>query len=345
MPDLSAVAADNPTRARPASANASAPLYQQVGDAIVALAMAAPLGDEAPLPPEGALLTRFGVSRGTLRRATDELTRQGLLRIEPGRGTFIDQATKVRWLVWRRLAEVARPDSRFDLDFSRFVPDFEDRERCDERLLALVEHAAAATIFIAPDNSLEFYRRLALADGKQLIVATFGLRRGFVALDGRTVAPADRAYASTLDGMERVGRRLSLDELRDVGPVGLVVTGAVAVTGQGRHFGGGDGYFDLEWGLLRHCGLVTEHTTVAASVHSCQVLDAIIRPGAHDAVVDVIVTPEHTKICAPSLPKPDGICWDEIRTNLSHAGPYVQGLLNQWQPAGAQSRPPGRSAA
>ena len=337
MPDLTAV--PDYTSLRPPRAGDTAPLYRQVCDGIEAMAMAGPLGDEAPLPPEGALLARFGVSRGTLRRATDELARQGLLRIEPGRGTFVDQATKVRWLIWSRLSEVARPDSRFDVDLSRFVPDFQDRERCDERLVALPDHAAAATIFIAPDNSLESYRQLALAAGKQLIVPTFGMRRGFVSLDGRTITKADRAYASTLDGMERIGRVLSLDELRDVGPIGLVVTGAVAVTGQGLHFGGGDGYFDLEWGLLRHCGLVTARTTVVASVHSCQVLEAMIRPVAHDAVVDVIVTPEHTRICSPSLPKPDGIFWDEIRSNRQ-AGPYVRQLLNERLPVPTLSRPP-----
>src|ERR1700744_3691918 len=67
------------------------PLYRQVCDQVEALAMAAELGDERPLPPEGQLIARFGVSRGTLRRATDELARQGLLRIEPGRGTFVVQ--------------------------------------------------------------------------------------------------------------------------------------------------------------------------------------------------------------------------------------------------------------
>ncbi|MCW2526278.1 MAG: 5-formyltetrahydrofolate cyclo-ligase family protein [Pseudonocardiales bacterium] len=345
MPELSAVPDYNPLRLRRSSD--SAPLYRQVCDGIEAMAMAAPLGDETPLPPEGSLLTRFGVSRGTLRRATDELARQGLLRIEPGRGTFVDQATKVRWLVWSRLLEVARPDSRFDLDLSRFVPDFDGREHCDDRLTALAEHRAAATIFIAPDNSLETYRKLSLADGKRLIVPTFGMRRGFVLLDGRRIAAGDRAYASTLDGMERIGQVLSLEELREVGPIGLVVTGAVAVTGQGLHFGGGDGYFDLEWGLLRHFGLVTARTTVAASVHSCQVLDAMIRPVAHDAVVDVIITPEQTRICTPSLPKPDGIFWDEIRTSLDQAGPYVQGLLNERQPIPAMSRRPlpGRSTS
>ncbi len=330
MAELTAVPDYNPLRAR--RATDSAPLYRQVCDGIETMAMAAPLGDESPLPPEGALLARFGVSRGTLRRATDELTRQGLLRVEPGRGTFVEQSTKVRWLVWSRLLEVAKPDSRFDLDLSRFVPDFDGRERCDDRLVSLPDHAHAKTIFIAPDNSLETYRRIALADGKQLIVPTFGMRRGFVLLDGAAIAEGDRTYAATLDGMERIGRLLTLDELRDVGPVGLVVTGAVAVTGQGLHFGGGDGYFDLEWGLLRHCGLVTARTTVVASVHSCQVLDAMIRPVAHDAVVDIIVTPDETRICSPSLPKPDGIFWDEIRTGLDRAGPYVQELLNERQP-------------
>ncbi len=317
-----------------------APLYRQVCDGIETMAMAAPLGDESPLPPESALMSRFGVSRGTLRRATDELARQGLLRIEPGRGTFVEQATKVRWLVWSHLLEVARPDSRFDLNLSRFVPDFDGRGRCDDRLAALAEHDAAATIFATPDNSLENYRRVVLADGKRLIVPTFGMRRGFVLLDGRVVAPADRAYAATLDGMERVGTLLSLQELRDVGPVGLVVTGAVAVTSQGLHFGGGDGYFDLEWGLLRHCGLVTARTVVAASVHSCQVLNAMIRPVAHDAVVDVIVTPEQTMICSPSLPKPDGIFWDEVRTSLDQAGPYVQQLVNERQSVPTLGRRP-----
>ena len=341
MAELSAVPPYNPLRA--SRTGDGAPLYRQVCDGIEAMAMAAPLGDESPLPPEGALLTRFGVSRGTLRRATDELARQGLLRIEPGRGTFVEQSTKVRWLVWSRLLDVARPDSRFDLDLSRFVPDFEGRERCDEQLAALAEHTAATTIFIAPDNSLESYRQRSLADGKTLIVPTFGMRRGFVLLDGAAIAPGDRAYAATLDGMERIGRVLSLDDLRDVGPIGLVVTGAVAVTGQGLHFGGGDGYFDLEWGLLRHCGLVTARTTVVASVHACQVLDALIRPVAHDAVVDVIVTPDGTRACSPSLPKPDGIFWDEIRTGLDRAGPYVRELLLERQPVpGLPRRPTGR---
>ena len=41
------------------------------------------------LPTEAALSARFGVNRHTVRRALDELSREGLVRVEQGRGTFV----------------------------------------------------------------------------------------------------------------------------------------------------------------------------------------------------------------------------------------------------------------
>jgi 5-formyltetrahydrofolate cyclo-ligase len=341
MPPLHAV--PNDPGSEPATAPArsrvrrdgGAPLYRQVCEQVEALAMSSELGDERPLPPEGQLIARFGVSRGTLRRATDELARQGLLRIEPGRGTFVVQATKVRWLVWDRLLGVAKPDSRFDLDLSRFVPDFAGRERCDDQLRALPAYLTARTVFLAPDNSLETMRRYALDDGKTIVVPSYGLRRGLILIDPAALdGAADHRLAATLDGMEQLGRRLSLDEVRDLGTVDLVVSGAVAVTRRGLHFGGGDGFFDLEWGLLRHCGLVTSKTPVAVVAHDCQVLDADIRPGPHDAIADTVITPGGgVAACTPPLPKPDGIFWEEIRTAWADSGiPYVRELIAELDP-------------
>jgi GntR family transcriptional regulator len=41
------------------------------------------------LPGENALIARFQVSRSTVRRATQNLALRGLVKVFPGRGTFV----------------------------------------------------------------------------------------------------------------------------------------------------------------------------------------------------------------------------------------------------------------
>ena len=43
----------------------------------------------ARLPTEAELSARFGVNRHTVRRALEELSRDGLVRVEQGRGSFV----------------------------------------------------------------------------------------------------------------------------------------------------------------------------------------------------------------------------------------------------------------
>ncbi|PJF41090.1 MAG: hypothetical protein CUN55_12005 [Phototrophicales bacterium] len=48
------------------------------------------LRPQQQLPNEDTLAAKYGVSRGTVRKALAELQRQGLIRIEQGRGTFVN---------------------------------------------------------------------------------------------------------------------------------------------------------------------------------------------------------------------------------------------------------------
>jgi DNA-binding transcriptional regulator YhcF (GntR family)/5-formyltetrahydrofolate cyclo-ligase len=223
-------------------------LYGQVAEHLEALVLAGPLGEETVLPPEWALAEQLAISRGTLRRALADLEERGLLRREGGRGTFVNPAARLRQVVWRQLAQVARPDSRFGYDFASFIPDFDGSDRCAGSIGGLADYVSARTIVVTPDNNLESFRGRALADGKRLLVCTYALARGFVLLDGSVVAASDRPLAATLDGMERFGHSLGYQDLCAVGRVDLVVTGAAAVTREEVHFGKGHGYFDIEWG-------------------------------------------------------------------------------------------------
>ena len=266
-----------------------APLYEQVRDRLTQVILARELSDSTPLPTEPNLMELFGVSRGTLRRAIEELVRDGLLSAEQGRGTFVVQEERVRRVVWQRLSEVARPDSRFDLDLSRYVPDFAGSNLAHKRVMKRDEWRKADVIFCAPDNSIEQLRLYALSAGKKILVPTYGLQRGFILLDGVKIPKTDHALAATLDGMERFGKRLGLGDLRQAGVIELVVTGATAVTTDGRHIGGGQRYLALEWMMMKQLGVLAPNALVFVVVHDCQVVDEMVE-AEPDCLLDLICT-------------------------------------------------------
>ena len=273
-----------------------APLYEKVRFELARMSLERSLTDLTPLPPEPRLMEQFGVSRGTLRRAIDELAREGLLSAKQGRGTYVNQEERVRRVVWQRLVEVARPDSRFDLDLRQFVPDFADRSRADAEVLAQGEWAGAQTIFMMPDNSLRELRLHALTGGKRLVVPTFGLRRGFVLLDGGLMNDEDKSLAATLDGMEQLGHRIGPGDLGRIEHVDLVVTGATAATTDGRVIGRGEPYLALAWALMAELGVVDDRVWVIAVVHDCQVIGEEV-PASPECTVDLIVTPTRVIRC------------------------------------------------
>lgn len=74
---------------RPLARSSAGTLYHQILLGLTGRIESGEIGVGDRLPSEADLVAEYGVSRTTARRALDELRRQGLVRREPGRGTFL----------------------------------------------------------------------------------------------------------------------------------------------------------------------------------------------------------------------------------------------------------------
>lgn len=68
------------------------PLHKEIAEALSERIVSRELGPNALLPPERELCESFGVSRTVIREAIKLLESRGLVRIERGRGTVVQEA-------------------------------------------------------------------------------------------------------------------------------------------------------------------------------------------------------------------------------------------------------------
>jgi len=226
--------------------------------------------------------------------------------------------------VWTALSEARA--ARFPGARNR-ISNFVGAEAAAERLRATAEWARAATLKANPDSAQLPVRQRALEDGRTVYMAVPRLAEPepFFLLDPAHLADPPRKAAS-IAGASRSARRVSVAELE---PADLVVTGCVAVGADGARLGKGGGFADLEFALAAAAGLIGPATLVATTVHELQVRPAgAIPTAAHDAPVDLVVTPERVIDCRPRRgPRPtDGIRWAELTDEKIAAIPLLAAL-------------------
>jgi 5-formyltetrahydrofolate cyclo-ligase len=224
--------------------------------------------------------------------------------------------SEARAIVWSELLKIAKPDSRFHLNFSEYIPDFDGSKEATARLISLDIYRRSSVAFITPDNCLERLRAQTVRDGKVQIMPTYGIRRGLVELCPKDVPAGLEEYAVLLDVIETLGHHVSLDTLRRQYRIDLVVTGASVVSEDGIRFGKGHGFFDLEWAMLYQTGVVDTTTPVVAFVHDCQVVDIELEASPFDTICDYIVTPTRViEVENPQKPT-SGVLWDRLQEGM-----------------------------
>jgi GntR family transcriptional regulator len=135
--------------------------YDAVGAQVIELIERLEPG--AAIPPERELCARFGVSRMTLRRAIDDLVREGHLERQHGRGTFVSQPKIAQQLTMTSFSE--------DMRRRGYVP--------GSRTLSLRRRAAGAQLGrrlgISPSAKVLQAERLRLADDQPMAIETLSL--------------------------------------------------------------------------------------------------------------------------------------------------------------------------
>lgn len=240
---------------------------------------------------------------------------EGTRTASPGEsvtGTADEVRAAIRQAAWDRMRAVARPDSRFGYDLTRFIPDFADSELLLGKLRDLPCYAGDGPVFATPDNCLLGVRAGLIADGRPLL-QTISVALGFRYVRPDTISAADLRFAGTLDGALLLAEEVDLGTVRRLGRLDFVVTGACAVDPRtGVRLGTGHGWFDIEWALLSELGVVSPATPVIVCVHDCQLAETGLVPSSHDTAGNWIITPTQTIQIPQRHNNPAGVQWDLV---------------------------------
>jgi len=227
---------------------------------------------------------------------------------------------QVRKDIWRAMDREGV--SRFPGAEGR-IPNFAGAKAAAERLAKHPAWLSAQTIKANPDSPQTHARRLALAQGKTLVIAVPKLRdeHPFRLLDPKRLDDDALREAATIKGALRHGRVIDLEEVPELD---FILTGSVAVNLKGARVGKGGGYHDLEYALLAEAGKVDRATVVATSIHPIQVVRENLLVTAHDIPIDVIATPTAAIDVERAYDRPTGILWDHLQPPQIHEIPALE---------------------
>jgi 5-formyltetrahydrofolate cyclo-ligase len=238
----------------------------------------------------------------------------------------------LRRKVWAKLRKVAVPDSRFSFDFSMFIPDFEGSSECTKRIREMDIWKNMQIAFITPDNCLIELRKWGIIDNKTQIMSTYGIKGGFLVWTRRDIPEGQEEFAATLDGAQKYAKPITLEAIKKLGRIDLVITGASAVNLEGVRYGKGHGYFDLEWGMFSSIGVIDENTPLLAVVHDFQVIDQKLPVSPYDSIADYIITPTRTIKVEGRKTKPKGILWNKLKKGMLEEMPPLHELKEMRKP-------------
>ncbi|KAL6962520.1 5-formyltetrahydrofolate cyclo-ligase [Sarracenia purpurea var. burkii] len=251
-----------------------------------------------------------------------------------------------KWAIRNRVWDTmeAKNIAQFPRPVHHRIPNFVGAPAAANKLSGLEVFRMAKCVKVNPDSPQKQVRFLTLNGGKKLLTPQPRLRTGFFSvLESLMLTPSTINEACTSIGVAKYGRPIGLDEKMKVD---LIVIGSVAVDPKtGARLGKGEGFAELEYGMLRYMGAIDDSTPIVTSVHDQQLVDDIPveKLLSHDVPVDIICTPTQVIFTNTSIPKPQGIYWDKLSPEKLGQIRILRELKNKIEQETGQKLPCGPS--
>ncbi|KAJ8434550.1 hypothetical protein Cgig2_001182 [Carnegiea gigantea] len=251
-----------------------------------------------------------------------------------------------KWRIRKRVWDLMEAESiaQFPRPVHHRIPNFVGAHIAANKLGELEVFRSANCVKVNPDSPQKQVRFLTLSEGKRLLTPQPRLRTGFFSvLDPQTLPPSSINEACTSVGAAKYGRPIGLDEKIKVD---LIVIGSVAVDPRtGARLGKGEGFAELEYGMLRYMGSIDDTTPIVTTVHDRQLVDDIPPEKLliHDVPVDIICTPTQVILTNTSIPKPQGIYWEKLSPEKLGQIRILQELKRRIEQETGQTLPSGPS--
>lgn len=239
----------------------------------------------------------------------------------------------LRVQTWKKLQE-----NKFGVGFNAIfnrIPGFVDSDKAGALLAETEEFKNAKDIKVLIDRALSVAKLQTLLAGKNLYLPS---TRDSKALYLKVDVPADateeqKTEILNIQNLEKHRIEISLENKIELD---MVIIGSVVVSRDGYRIGRGNGFNDLDIGLLMEIGSITDKTVIATLVHDSQVVDNLPTNlfQKYDSPVDLIITPTEVIRVAKRLPRPTGIFWELLSERRLKMIPVLQVLKETQEKAG-----------
>ncbi|MAD91963.1 MAG: 5-formyltetrahydrofolate cyclo-ligase [Gammaproteobacteria bacterium] len=229
--------------------------------------------------------------------------------------------------IWKKLessgAAIGNPWSK--------IPNFDGSQEAALRLTELDFWQSARVVKSNPDSAQAWVRLYALQAGKMVFTPVPELTKDFpfLLLDPEDLSRKGIAFEQVMysDGAVLHGQRVDFNQME---PMDICVVGSVAASIDGGRTGKGGGFADLEMGVFRSVGTLSDECPVVTTVSEIQIVEnGDITLEEHDTPMDWVITPKRSIETKTSLHKPGPIDWTSMQEDQFINIPFLEKLKNE----------------